>query len=88
MVHKKSQFVILVDREKQVYTSTDMRQFCQFCVIHDSLGLLNLDISQFSVDNDYNDKPIILPLAHAHGINIIIMNALAHRTLAVRAQQL
>ena len=46
-----------MDHEKQVRAQICQffTNFYQFCAIHYSLGLVNLEISWFSVDNDNND---------------------------------
>ena len=46
-----------MDHEKQVQAQICQffANFYQFCAIHYLLGLVNLEISWFSVDNDNND---------------------------------
>ena len=55
----------------QMLTSEDLSFFQRFrhpkSVSH-SLKPLNLDISQFYVDDNNDNKPITLPLAHACGV--------------------
>ena len=65
MAYKKSRFVALVDGEKQ--ERTQIHIFFDFM----TLGLVNLEISRFSVDNDDRQVDRLLyPLCMCAGNNI------------------
>ena len=52
----KSCSVALMDGVKQAQAQVCNHRFWQFYAFHDSLGLVNLEISRFSVDNDNDDR--------------------------------